>query len=141
VGMTVMGCPHCGKDIDLVEQRELSEEFGLKPNPVASLRAQGDFPEPVLSFGNRNMWLRASVETYVEQRSRERIARLVEDFERTIEVLTSERTRQRPETALRAPQEVSVYTVGATAPLGHKTSKAMQQPRCVHAGRKRPSTY
>lgn len=82
--MTTLRCPHCGKDIELIGQKELSEEYNLGPNPVAAQRAQGVFPEPVLSFGNRNMWLRSEIDVYVEQRAQERIAKLVEDFDRTI---------------------------------------------------------
>lgn len=85
--MSALVCPHCGKDVDLVGQRELTEEYGMGPNPVAHARQLGLFPLPVLSFGNRNMWLRQDIDNYVEERSRERIAKLVEDFEKTISVL------------------------------------------------------
>lgn len=59
----------------------------MGPNPVAHARTLGLFPTPVLVFGNRNMWLKRDIDAYVEERSRERIAKLVEDFERTISVL------------------------------------------------------
>ena len=68
-------------------QRELNDDYGMGPNPVAHARSIGLFPTPVLMFGNRNMWLRQDIDAYVEQRSREKIAKLVEDFERTISVL------------------------------------------------------
>lgn len=85
--MSTLRCPNCGKDIELVGQKELTEEYGLGPNPVAHLRQQGAFPEPTLSFGNRNMWLRQTIEVYVGERSKEKIARLVEDFAETLAAL------------------------------------------------------
>ena len=85
--MSTIKCPHCGKPIELVGQKELSEDYGMGPNPVAHARTQGVFPIPILSFGNRNMWLREDIENYIESKSRERIAKLVEDFEQTIAVL------------------------------------------------------
>ena len=68
-------------------QRELNDDYGMGPNPVAHARSIGLFPTPVLMFGNRNMWLRQDIDAYVEERSREKIAKLVEDFEKTISVL------------------------------------------------------
>lgn len=85
--MTTLRCPHCGTDIELIGQKELTEDFGLNPNPVASLRQQGKFPEPILDFGNRNMWLRSTIVAFVDERTRERVAKLVEDFSRTLESL------------------------------------------------------
>lgn len=82
--MNTLRCPHCDKDIELVGQKELTEVYGLGPNPVAHQRSLGQFPEPVLSFGNRNMWLRETIEAYVEERKRERVAKLVEDFAETL---------------------------------------------------------
>ena len=85
--MTELTCPHCGKLIELVGQKELSEDYGMGPNPVAHARTLGVFPIPVLAFGNRNMWFRKDIEAYIEDKSRERIAKLVEDFEQTIATL------------------------------------------------------
>lgn len=85
--MSTIACPHCGKLIELVGQKELSEDYGIGPNPVAHARTLGVFPTPVLAFGNRNMWLKGDIEHYIEERSRERIAKLVQDFEQTIAVL------------------------------------------------------
>lgn len=82
--MSTLTCPHCGKVIDLVGQRELKDDYGMGPNPVAHARSLGTFPIPVLEFGNRNMWLREQIDEYVSERNRDRIARLVEDFEQTI---------------------------------------------------------
>lgn len=85
--MSRISCPHCGEPIELVGQKELSEEYGMGPNPVAHARSLGTFPIPVLQFGNRNMWLRSDIEHYIEDKSRERIAKLVHDFEQTISIL------------------------------------------------------
>lgn len=92
--MSTLKCPHCGTNIDLVGQRELSEDYGLGPNPVQHARASGTFPIPVLEFGNRNMWLKKDIEAYIEDRSRERIAKLVKDFEQTISVLPDKEREQ-----------------------------------------------
>lgn len=92
--MSELECPHCGQKIELVGQKELGEDYGMGPNPVAHARQLGLFPTPVLSFGNRNMWLRRDIDSYVEERSRERIAKLVEDFERTISVLPEPERKQ-----------------------------------------------
>src|SRR5207245_2942360 len=85
--MTTLQCPHCGKDLELIGQKELTEEYGLGPNPVAHQRQQGVFPKPALAFGNRNMWLRGDIDAYVEERSRERIAKLVSEFKETLAAL------------------------------------------------------
>lgn len=61
-------CPHCKKPIELVGAAELKDEFGLGPNSVQHLRDKGRFPEPWLSFGNRNIWLRETIENFVEER-------------------------------------------------------------------------
>jgi hypothetical protein len=92
--MTTITCPHCGKPIELVGQRELSEDYGIGPNPVQHARSLGVFPMPVLQFGNRNMWLRGDIEAYIEEKNRERIAKLVKDFEQTIAVLPEDEQEQ-----------------------------------------------
>lgn len=85
--MAKLRCPNCKKPIELIGQKELTEEYGLGPNPVAHQRSQGVFPEPTLSFGNRNMWIRTDIDVYVEERKRERVAKLVEDFSDTLAAL------------------------------------------------------
>jgi hypothetical protein len=87
ISLSTLRCPNCDHDIELVGQKNLTEEYGLGPNPVAHLRQQGVFPEPALSFGNRNMWLRADIVVFLEERSRERLEKLVEDFDRTLAAL------------------------------------------------------
>lgn len=82
--LSTLTCPHCGEPIDLIGQKELKDEYGLGPNPVAHARSLGTFPIPVLEFGNRNMWLREQINEYVESRTQDKISRLVEDFEQTI---------------------------------------------------------
>ena len=85
-------CPHCGESIELVGQRELTEKYHLGPNPVAALRQQGSFPAPVLSFGNRNMWFREQVESYLEERRQLELQRFVEGFkEKLAELPETER--------------------------------------------------
>ena len=98
--MTILTCPHCGKPIELVGQKELSEDYGIGPNPVAHARSLGLFPLPVLSFGNRNMWLKGDIEAYIEGRSREKIAKLVEDFEQAIAILPETEREQAREMML-----------------------------------------
>ena len=92
--MSTLNCPHCGNDIDLLGQKELSEDYSIGPNPVAHARSLGLFPAPVLAFGNRNMWLKEDIDKYVEERSKERIQKLVEDFEQTIAVLPESQREQ-----------------------------------------------
>ena len=58
-------CPHCKKEIDLMGAKELADEFGLGPNSVSHARKRGDFPNPFLSFGNRNLYLRSEIEGWV----------------------------------------------------------------------------
>ena len=87
-------CPHCRKQIELVGQRTLNEEYGIGPNSVALARQRGNFPVPVLQFGNRNMWLKGDIEQYIEGQSRERIAKLVQDFEQYIAVLPEDEREQ-----------------------------------------------
>ena len=92
--MSELTCPHCGKEIELLGQKELSEDYGIGPNPVAQARSRGSFPTPVLAFGNRNMWFRRDIEAYIEERSKERIQKLVADFEQTIAVLPDDQREQ-----------------------------------------------
>lgn len=79
--MSTLTCPHCGEDIELVGQRELSDHYSMGPNPVAHARSLGIFPLPVLSFGNRNMWLKSDIDAYVEKRTRENVSKLVASLE------------------------------------------------------------
>lgn len=83
-------CPHCGKLIELVEPRELKEEYGLGQNSKARMGKDDAFPMPVLKFPNRNIWLKSEVDAYIEEKSRRHIARLVADFEQTIAGLPPE---------------------------------------------------
>jgi predicted DNA-binding transcriptional regulator AlpA len=96
--MATFTCPHCDKLIELVGQKELSEEYGMGPNPVAHARSRGTFPTPVLQFGNRNMWLKDDIDPYIEQRATNRITKLVADFEQVIAGLPEEEQKQVRET-------------------------------------------
>lgn len=82
--MHTLVCPHCDKTIELVGQKDLTQEYGLGPNPVTRLREEGEFPDPVLSFGNRNLWLREQAEKYLEEESRRRLGGLRADFEEIV---------------------------------------------------------
>ena len=58
-------CPHCNKPIELMGAKELGDEYGIGPNSVSHARKRGHFPEPFLSFGNRNLYLRSAIEAWV----------------------------------------------------------------------------
>ena len=103
--MSTLTCPHCGNGIDLVGQKELKDDYGMGPNPVAHARSLGIFPIPVLEFGNRNMWLRQQIDEYVASRNRDRIAKLVEDFEQTIAKLDETEREQARELLLASEKQ------------------------------------
>lgn len=80
-------CPHCGKDIQLIGAAELKEEFGLGPNTVQHARDKGRFPEPWLSFGNRNIWLRETIEEYVKSRKETQIESTIAELMKALDGL------------------------------------------------------
>lgn len=82
--MTVT-CPHCKKEIDLVGAKELKDDYGLSPNTVQHARDRGNFPESFMSFGNRNLWLRETIQGYMEERSRSRVESHVTELMRALE--------------------------------------------------------
>ena len=86
-------CPNCGKDIDLVGAKELSDDYGINANSLQYARDSGKFPEPWVSFGNRNVWLREDVEKFVSERGKEKVESTVRDLLKTLENLPdSDRT-------------------------------------------------
>lgn len=87
-------CPHCRKQIELVGQRTLGDEYELGPNKVIAAQQRGKFPAPVLDFGNRKMWLKSDIDRYVRELSNERIAKLVQDFEQYIAILPEDERKQ-----------------------------------------------
>lgn len=87
-------CPHCGKDVELIGQKELTEEYGIGPNPVAKRLQEGSMPQPALVFENRRLWLRSDMEEYRERALQERIEKLVADLDRTIDTLPEEERKR-----------------------------------------------
>lgn len=90
--MDVM-CPNCDKVIHLVGARELRDEFSIGPNSVANAREKGKFPEPWLSFANRNIWIRKDVEEYVSRRSAQRVEEHVSALIKALDHLPPEAKR------------------------------------------------
>lgn len=80
-------CPNCGKDIHIIGAKELKDEYGLGANAVAHARERGKFPIPWLSFGNRNLYVRAEVDGYVEERSRGRVEATITELLNSIDRL------------------------------------------------------
>jgi hypothetical protein len=83
-------CPHCGNTIDIVGPSELKEQFGLNSNHVQHARDRGKFPDPYLELGNRNLWLRATIEDYVDTRSRLRLESTLEEMLNTLDTMDEE---------------------------------------------------
>ena len=80
-------CPHCGKDIELVGAAELKDEFGLGPNTVQHARDKGRFPEPWISFGNRNIWLRSVISEYVQKRKNGELEQTITELMKSLQEL------------------------------------------------------
>lgn len=80
-------CPNCGKDIHLVGARELKNEYGIGPNSVQHAREKGRFPEPWLSFANRNIWIRRDIDAYVKERSQSRVEMTVKELLKALDHL------------------------------------------------------
>lgn len=83
-------CPNCGKDIHLVGARELKEDYGIGPNSVQHAREKGKFPEPWLSFANRNIWIREVIDSYVTERSQRQVETTVRDLLKALDHLSGE---------------------------------------------------
>lgn len=60
-------CPHCGKPIDVVSARELADEFGINSNRLQHAKSKSRFPEPWISFPNRDIWIRDDIVAYVSR--------------------------------------------------------------------------
>lgn len=73
-------CPHCKKDIELVGTRELREQYHLSENQIQHAREGGKMPEPWLSLENRYLYERGAIETFIEERSREKVKGAVEEI-------------------------------------------------------------
>lgn len=85
-----VSCPNCGKDIHLVGARELKDEYGIGPNSVQHAREKGKFPEPWLSFANRNIWIREVIDSYVTERSQQRVETTVKDLLKALDHLPAD---------------------------------------------------
>lgn len=79
-------CPHCHKVIDLVGAKQLADDYGLSSNTVQHYKTRG-FPEPVLTFGNRRIYLRRDIDNWYKERSRNRVVSTVETLMRDLDHL------------------------------------------------------
>lgn len=84
-----INCPNCKKDIQLVGAKELAEDFGLLPNSVQHYRTRG-FPEPIMRFGNRYIYLRSDVEEFARNRIKKKLGGSVEALIRDLEKIPPE---------------------------------------------------
>jgi hypothetical protein len=73
-------CPHCGKGIELVGPSDLKNIFGIGPNALQHARERGVLPEPWLHLNNRNLWLRADIESFDSARARKKVESTVKDL-------------------------------------------------------------
>jgi hypothetical protein len=71
-------CPHCGKDIEFLSPRELRDEFGINSNKSQYAKSKGRFPEPWISFNNRDLYLREDITLYASRGSAEAVEKAVE---------------------------------------------------------------
>src|SRR6185437_3543560 len=92
--MQTMTCPHCNKTIELVEPKDLKEQYGMSPNTVVHARKLGVFPDPILQFENRTIWLKSAINDYVQEKNNKRIESLVSDFEQLIARLPKDEQEQ-----------------------------------------------
>lgn len=85
--MSTLRCPHCNTEIELLGPKELKDEYGLGPNPVAYRREHKGFPEPVLSFNNRHIYLRDEVEAWIQEDAKGKIEKFVANMQETLAAL------------------------------------------------------
>jgi hypothetical protein len=78
-------CPNCGKEISLIGAGELKDEMGIGPNTIQHAREKGTFPQPWLSFANRNIYLRSDAEEFNRVRLEARRSRQLEDLQKTLQ--------------------------------------------------------
>lgn len=90
--MSHIGCPHCGKDIELIGVADIKEKFGWGPNKIAALRSKGVFPTPALGGPSpqKFYWLAGDLEIFAAKEVDERIAKYVEELQHTIESRSEE---------------------------------------------------
>ena len=91
-------CPHCGNTITIVGAKELADEYGLGPNSVIHARKRGDFPNPWLTFGNRNLYLKADIDKWVTENRQPTVdlppAILAQQLEKLLEELPDDKRRE-----------------------------------------------
>jgi hypothetical protein len=108
-------CPNCHEPLQLVGAAELKDEYGLSSNSVQHYKTRG-FPEPVLTFGNRHIYLRKDVDAFVANRSRSNIERAVETLMHDLDHLPdSEREEARKILEERLGTDGHVHTKPKTA--------------------------
>jgi len=73
-------CPNCGKQIELFGPSDLKDVFGIGPNALQHARERGVLPQPWLHLNNRNLWLRADIESFVSERGRKKVESTVKDL-------------------------------------------------------------
>ena len=83
-------CPHCGKGIDLVGPTELREEYGWTAAMIQHNRTIPGFPEPILKFQNRHIYLRKDIERFREERGQVNAIRALEQMEKSLDYLPPE---------------------------------------------------
>jgi hypothetical protein len=85
-------CPHCELDIDVVSAGELRDEFGINSNRLQHAKSKNRFPDPWLSFPNRDVWIRDDIVSYVSKGT-------VEATENAVETLKNALAAAGPEEA------------------------------------------
>jgi hypothetical protein len=75
--MTVK-CPHCGNPIEVLAPKEMNE-LGINSNK-RQYRKRNDesFPDPWMSFENRDVWLRDDITLYLSRKKLEGVKTLSE---------------------------------------------------------------
>jgi hypothetical protein len=85
----ILRCPHCDRDIELVDTRVFEEEYGLGPNVLTLARQKGELPEP--AFGGPSpqkfYWTRQQADEFAEERRQKRLAKLLEGVQSTLDEL------------------------------------------------------
>jgi hypothetical protein len=75
--MTVK-CPHCGEAIEVLAPKEM-DELGINSNKRQYRKRNDDsFPDPWMSFENRDVWLRDDITLYLSRKEMEGLQSLTE---------------------------------------------------------------
>ena len=92
--ISAFSCPHCGNLVELVNQRDLTNEYNLKPQPVAYARTKGLFPDPAIQVENNTWYLRTDIEKYLREREQGKIAERAEALKQSLAVLSDSEREQ-----------------------------------------------